>query len=326
MNTESLEPIFKLFQDLYNEAFSKCFNCELLKPATFEGIKTAPVTYNRISGHLGYLAYIKMDKSFLTNGDIEPLSYLGIPYDYSRHPHDNNRPIIAMTRRPGMIVEYNSLNWMLPDLPTTGPTEYIIALFVLNSIAVFHEDNKYNLEKYMRDGGERADHIGWYDHALVEGGRSSNCISQMIRKTADILKEAYGQKEEKQDGSRFNGLGSLLGHILDLSPSRKGAGGTKKPQPPKPDGDDVKFIIKENQYKSNEILIEIEAYTKKKSQGATCLFKIDSDTSPITVDSWEEEKGFEFPFNIGIKITVPTASNKKTPAAIKKYLALMFFI
>lgn len=317
IKSNDMEPIFQLIQDLYNEASSKCFNCGIPPTPRFPGIASKPLLYNRIRGSLGQLAYVKLDKSVLTNGtDLEPLSYVGIPFDYAHQPHEKNLPIIGMTRRPGMIVEYNSLNWMTSDLPTTSTNEFIIALFVLNSYAVFNEDRHYNLEEYIRSkGGERADHIGWYDHALVDGGKSSYCVSQMTRKTSEILKEAFLPKEESSNTPKFGGLSALLGHILELSPSRKGTGGTRERKQPKLDGDAVRFFIKESKYKLNEVEITIDARTKKTAKETKCIVMIDADSAPISAESWEEENGFKFPFNIKAHNIVVESYDSKANSA-----------
>lgn len=300
ISQETLAPIFKHIQWLYNESISKCFSCGIPPQPEIQGIKSTTIKYLRsnLNGCLGQLSYIKVDKSTLiTDTDSYVLSYLGLSFDYSAG-HETNNPILCMTRKPGMIVEYNSEMWMRRDLPTTNNNEFILAVFVLNTYAQIGDI--CTLEEYIRKkGGERADHLGWNDHALTDDGHNYHYVSTIIKSTADTLKSEYSVQEEKKETKSNDSMGALIAHLFKIKQKRKG-NGTRRTS----NDDDKKktpganWTIVQTHYVSDGILLELKFNASKKINKMGVYIKVDSDSLPFKPEQWEEEKILDFPFEV----------------------------
>lgn len=300
ITVDSMEPIFRVIQSLFNEGAYRCFHLPVPEHQYIAGIRSKALDYNRIRGDLGQLSYIMLDKSFLAGSyRAHPFSYLGLSLDDLGNAKDSNMPIVCMTRRPGMIVEYNSKDWLLRDIPTSASDKFILALFVLNSYATFNEDDCYTLEEYIRSkGGENADHLGWNDHPLANGHKCK-CVYHIIRKTVDVLKEAFANNKDKEDIPHSGGLGALLGHILHLRPTKKGSGSAvSNTTSQAKEGSFLKYEIVGKKYTASGLSLNISVSTKRPIKKTTLVLRVDSDAQPLTADKWEKETKMNCPFFI----------------------------
>lgn len=137
-------------------------------------------------------------------------SFLANQIDFEATDLDQNKPLIAFTRKPGMIVNYETSGEWLNKVPSTGVGEFIFGIFVLNSDNKIHlEDSKYSLEEYIR-GGEQADHTSWADHQLKK--YNFNIVKRIQSNSRTKLINAFKEVEEEiQDITVATRFGKYLG-------------------------------------------------------------------------------------------------------------------
>ena len=219
-----------------------------------------------------------------------------------------NYPVIAYTRKPGMIVSYEQSGDWLKDVPCSNSDKYILALFALNSDAYLTKVDDLSLEQYVRKG-EMADHISWNDTSYY--GVNLNTIYRIKHNTAKILSQYFEEEaEEDDDTSRISGLGRMLGKMIlppvgfGIKPTSKGSKtrGSKGSAKIK----SVKFELVDIKYGKNFMLIQYEILASRSAKQFEMDIDITSKSSPITMQAWEEEMAIEKPFEISesiLKIT-----------------------
>ena len=286
-------PIFKCIQELYNSALKQMDNEDILN----EKIYTEVIRY--YSRNFGVLAYTLIKKEELIPNTNSPYPFLNIDND-----NRDNIPIVCMTRQPGMIVEYNPSSWS--NLPVTHDEDYILALFVLNSIEKlpFTDSNGHGieLEEYVRQS-ECADHLGWQDHSIGENQRKLWYITRIKNQCCGILNEKFSTKLENEDTKTLSGLSVLLGKILSINPSKKGSGGGHSQTDDNIKEDNgIKYTIDDDiVYSQNSISFTVKAESKDKKEGiskAALLLGTTVDSSFINCDKWEQDTGLFSPFAI----------------------------
>ena len=290
-----MEPIFKVFQDLYNSCISKIYNIADIPTTSFSGIQIKDIEYRRMPGYLGQFAYVQIDKNKISSqANFAP--HLNIWSSSSLvSKNGENMPILSMTRRPGMMVEYNSQYWFsLDEVPKTTDDKYILGLFVLNSTSKL--TNEDFLEEYFRKGGENADHMGWHDHSNL--GTRGKYVYQIFFKTMDTLRSAFVSREEKTSNPKVAGIGTLLGRAFQINGTKKDKGGTGS-------GNDRPITIKKARlelldvvYKIDEMCVILEMTSTKKVKGSSLVIKVDSDSAPVDADSWLEDTKLPWPFPV----------------------------
>ena len=132
------------------------------------------------SAPAGWLAVCKLNRKDLKLG---PPNYNGVPHDFifGRCDKDAKRPVIALCRRPLMIVRYDMDSWA-PNSETPDG-EYVIALFILNHEAELNAEGG-KLEKYIGDR-EGATHSSWKDDA------GKNIVGRIRNNVVKAVKEAF---------------------------------------------------------------------------------------------------------------------------------------
>ena len=285
-------PIFRLIQNLYNSAINRMDGENTLS----EKIFTEFIRYN--NQNVGVLAFTLAKKEEITsNNTFTPYSYLNIDFDNRQ----GNIPIVCMTRQPGMIVEYNPSSW--GNLPATHDEDYILAIFVLDSKQIINliggEGNQIDLEEYVRQS-ESADHLGWEDHTIKNYPHKIRCIGKITSQCCSILNEKYSTKGENEDTKSLSGLSVLLGKILSIHPTKKGAsGGHSHRDDTIKDENGIKYTIGDDiSYSNNSISLTVKAVSKKEISKTTLLLGTTVDSSFIDCDKWEKDTGLISPFSI----------------------------
>lgn len=288
-----MSPIFKVIRDLYNTSLAKLLSKEVpIGISSATNIKTKVVEFNRINGNLGILSYVSIKKTLLvTSSESDP--YLFVDIDHK----NDNRMILCMTRRPGMIVQYNPSEW-LRGLPESAPDECIIALFVLDQFAKLKNTQEpISLEEYIRDGGENADHLGWHDHPVDNDLQKQNCVGQIFSKCHDFLLDDFAEKIHSDRTNTVKGLSTLVGKILQIKPNKRGGGG-HVPRSKTVIENGVTYTIKPDiQYSSNSMNFMVDASAKKFKKGAVSLC-LNMDASVIDCNKWEKDTLLKAPFYI----------------------------
>lgn len=285
-------PIFKCIQDLYNSAIKRMDDEEV----TDEAINTEIIQYKQ--SNVGILAYTLRKREEISIDDHSPYKSLNIaPID----SNIGNTPIVCMTRQPGMIVAYNPSSW-LSNLPLTQGDDYVLAFFVLNSrLELQLNDYKLNLEEYIRQS-ECADHLRWGDHLIKDYQHKIRCVEKIITDCRKILRDKYSNKPENEENNTLSGLSVLLGKILSIQPSKRGAGGGHSQKEKKVKEDNgIKYFIGDDIIYSQSALsftIKAKSMSKMGITKAKMMLGTTVDGQFVSCDKWEQITGILSPFAI----------------------------
>jgi len=131
---------------------------------------------------------------------------------------DSNPPIICFTRKPGMIVGYESSGKWTDGISRTAKNEFIIGIFVANSSNRLKDgyqkegSGDYPLEEYIR-GCEKADHASWQDWA-PNGRRNPLIIERIQRQVAKNIESRYRSIPESAPPAKHAILGRMLARAI----------------------------------------------------------------------------------------------------------------
>ncbi len=304
ISLDEMEPTFKIIQALYNRAVYKRddFN-DILKNSN------SITKYDKVSlrkfvnkSEVGTVAYTKVKKDVLKMNypDNKPSPYSFFNLDIINK--ENNKPIIAFTRRPGMIVSYENVGKWVDGIDASDKDNFIIGIFVLNSENKLDGISKeISLEEYVRKS-EMADHTSWNDFSI------ENVNPRIISKIQTQVNNKINKEftNEKEDGSsKLNsGLGKLMGDLL-LPPENFGKNpsvGTSRGSTSKSiqKHKDVMLTLNEDNtiYSAQEIIFDINIKAKGKINRTGVTFGINSESGIIFISEWEEKMGLNMPFYI----------------------------
>lgn len=218
------EPLFNYLQILYNtrgdttlengvEIISKAVNTR----GTFE------------KQEIGWINFAKVSEA---NMQMTPPNNCYSPFTYITNKEQNtnqNRAIIAFTRKPGMVIgyDYNGGDWT-KSIPLTDKSEYIIGLFIPDSNVKF-KNTDLTLEEYLR-GSEAAVHNGWNDTIIAVSKKKQNVVTRIQSKVNSAIKDTYSVSTKKAEHNDFNfKLGRKFANIFlpqsRFAPFDKGIGG-----------------------------------------------------------------------------------------------------
>lgn len=223
---DKLEPVFGLMQALYNRAacglttindendFINRFNTEY--PNNEVECSVLPVEIGTGKMRVGYVASLIASKAML---GMLPPDNNSSPFEYFdlRPNSDNenlNLPLLAFTRKPGMIVAYvqkkGEDGMWLADVPSQKD-DYLLSQFVLES-SCYPSNLGMTLEEYVRTG-ELGDHNEWIDQSI--NGKKQTIIERIKKRCAKALKGQYEERQEKElEGLHDGGHGRELAGIL----------------------------------------------------------------------------------------------------------------
>lgn len=300
---DSMEPVFKIIQGLYNRAVTKKtgFNDILSNHI----IKLVPINVRNVlqSSEAGFLAFTKIDRNMLKMNPpynkSNPFMYLNCGITDT----EKNRPIITFTRKPGMIVSYETIGPWTEGIDATEKQEFIIGLFVLNS-GNHLSGEKLSLEEYIRKS-EMADHNTWLDYTYKT--MNPRIISRIQKNVINKVSKEFSAKDDVEEARLSSGLGKLYGDLL-LPPEnfgRKPSGtqikeNDKQKKTTVENYRDIILILDENkvEYNIHGIEIPLLVKTKKEVQLATVNIGIEAEAGIISAREWENELGMNLPFNI----------------------------
>lgn len=226
-------PVFQVIQALYNRTDAAAQNNldDILSEYGLDcGME--PISLHMVFKHgskAGQVAFVVLSKRQLKmappHNNASPIIHLG----KAQSDPDSNPPIMAYTRKPGMIVSYEIVGPWVNRIPHTGPDEFLIGIFVPNKDNELRDEYRgMSLEEYLR-GSEQADHMSWTDYAIDSRrpGIIGKIRDQVCRKVANVYRDQPNRSETKHLG----GLGRALADILlppegfgtrpSIEPSRK---------------------------------------------------------------------------------------------------------
>lgn len=287
---DNMAPCFKIFQALYNRAAGNTEE-ELDDILTNnENVKTVPILLNiyrpLTNKKTGTLAYVLADTNLL---EMTPPNNLLSPYIYCNtniDAEDSNTPILGYCRKPGMIVNYETVGEWLRRVPTTDSSQYLMAIFVLNSKNGIRNDS--NLEEYVRKM-EPNDHMKWVDGTF--NGNNYSFIRFTKNNVSKVLNQYLSGDEKADLGRKMSELGRIYSWILP--PEDFG----KRPTPrsgtssgggnPTGSHRKMKYSIVSQELSSDSIVITyiFEATQGKDTFGMELLVST-SDCKNITLNDW----------------------------------------
>lgn len=319
-NDEDMPKVFRAMQALYNRGAhpEKDDFDDFLSQNQIEA-NIDPININKVlcSPISGYVASAKLSKKVLgmtpPDNQYEPFVY----FDEKRLSMDTNSPLLAYTRKPGMVVAYVQKDgkdgaW-LQNVQSTDNESYILALYVLNS------DNKMTIDKPLEEYArfvEESDHNLWRDKTYE--GHDYNIIERIKRNTSNALKNRWNPKPpERQhdgnDGGHSASLGSLLmpkGKGPSGKPTERGGGGNGKKK-------DFSARLRKTDFINGGISLLYEVKVNAKVTGFEASVNISSEAGDITPSEWEENMQLDMPFSLDAAV-VSTDSIGGKPVSIPK--------
>lgn len=301
---DSMEPVFKIIQGLYNRAANKRvdFDDILLNHKTMN----EPVNILKVlkSSEVGMVAFTKVDRNMLkmTPPDNKPNPYMY--FNCGIQDVENNKPIITFVRKPGMIVSYETTGAWADRIDATDKQEFIVGTFVLNSSNKLSEVD-ISLEEYIRRS-EMADHNSWNDYTLQLS--HPRIVSKIQRHVNNKISKEFSAGNNIDAGARFSsGLGKLFGDML-LPPENFGKKpscnqvreNNKKRSTKIQNHRDITLFLDEDRIKYNNRGIEIPILiiTRRKVKKSSVIVAIEAEAGIINVKEWENDLGMNLPFDI----------------------------
>ena len=184
------------------------------------------VLYHAEAGKISF-AIVKRDTLRMTVPDN-----LASPYDYFEIPNVSefdNSPIISHTRKPGMIVSYNTSGSWVEKIQTQSEDEFLIGIFVPNSdnpiIDPHFKDKAPTLEAYLRKS-EKADHRSWSDY--YDNGKALNLVTRIQTTMTRNVNKKINKEEKSEKNVKDNQISNVVGKAL-LPPRGYGKSSNRNP-------------------------------------------------------------------------------------------------
>jgi hypothetical protein len=196
------------------------------------------------------------------------------------------------TRKPGMIVGYETSGNWADGIQQTPDHEFVIGFFIANSFNILKEvPDRYSFEEYIRNS-EKADHASWTDVNI--GSYKPNLISKIQYQIKKKISEKYVVNDN--DGvKKYNmGLGKALAEVL-LPPENFGglstAGGSTTGNTTSTGNKTKGYSIKitdEPEINNNEIKLNFEIACGKKKKVMLLELMVRTEAGNITAEKWEK--------------------------------------
>lgn len=309
---DQIQPVFRYIKEMYNYAFkdqkkSIIFDEEKIKEIY---CKTIKLNGGFSSQNAGTFVFIKLNKEQLKM--VPPINKKS-PFLHINIEGTNkygNKPVICYTRKPGMIVNYETSEtkggWIDHNIQLSDE-EFVFGIFVLNStneIFNLHKD----FEEYVRKS-EMAVHNSWEDYPVKINGKNDKLtiITRIKSKVRNELSEIYGPSKNTIEFKQINGeFSDFFGKML--LPETGFGDKPSLPVKKTPDKNKLlrnkpvtfKILFEKTLYEKDYITFVMEASISKKVNEINIPINIASETAAdgIPLMEWEDElllnKPFEF--------------------------------
>ncbi|NOU73976.1 hypothetical protein GC098_21675 [Paenibacillus sp. LMG 31458] len=302
INGERLEkddflPLFLELQMMYNVAVIGSKS----KRYFVNDIQIRNYFENNTINNAGRVAYKKFTKN-----ELDMLAPLNGPSPFTcvneKNPlGEQNAPLMAYARRPGMIVNYETDGEWCKGLGATEEHEYLVAIFVPNSITklVNPDNDVVDLEAYLRKS-EMADHTSWTD--IIIKSKPLDIVEKIRSQILRKIKGSYENKEEVKEKQGMNKLARNVGKML-LPPtgfgrrasSRNRAGGTKLPTDIGSRGNSF-TIVSQKYLDTGALEVHFQLKLAKNVAVFTIELFIASEGGKISATDWESADSVGTPF------------------------------
>jgi hypothetical protein len=211
-------------------------------------------------------------------------------------------PIIAMTRKPGMIVDYKSAGSWTQGIKADPDGKWLIALFILRTDAELVDRFPHrSLEEYVRlneppahDEWRDVDHGGIHlDFVTKLRKNIVNCLNKLFTETQKPVGPVTLSDLSEAVAAKLLGVGfGSLGVIPPIDPGKKGGGenkgGGRTGRAPRLEIIDTKFS-------TGKITVAVKIRAGA-SKSAEITLNLGSEKGSITAAAWDSEVGTSFPF------------------------------
>lgn len=305
ISAESMEPVFKTVQALYNrtnhvdeEDFLETNGLEV----TVEAAKVKKYLDDSTAGNI---ACAKLTRDILgmeaPRNKPEPAVY----FNCDVTDKTANRPLVFFVRKPGMIVSYENVSAWTAGIPSTNKNEFIFGIFVLNSLNKFKVDDRpvESLEEYVRKS-EMADHTSWNDWS--DSHFNPRAITKIQKSVTKVIGGEYADDDVEHKPKENSELSRYLGDLI-LPPDGFGKGANTEPKPPR-QGEGKKnpkkfafsIIPSQIKYRADTMTVPMELKTSANKKIAHTAFEvqIDSESGKIKITEWEKDLKLHAPFTI----------------------------
>lgn len=323
ISADSMEPVFKVVQALYNRANHVESEDFLVANNAEVSLGTSVVKKYMQDTIAGNIACTKITRNILgmeaPHNKPEPTVFCNCEFTEK----STNRPLIFFVRKPGMIVSYENISAWTAGIPSTNKNEYIFGIFVLNSHNPFKIDDRPvdNLEEYVRRS-EMADHTSWND--WTDSHFNPRIISKIQKSVTKSISNQYAGDDVEHQPKENSELSRFLGDLI-LPPDGFGKGANHVPN--KPGGGSStkkKFSFSVNsskiKYRADTMIVPMELKTSSNKAIKHTAFEVQiaSESGKINMAKWQNEFNLAAPFSIKeVEIFIDAIDGEKTGALAK---------
>lgn len=322
ISRESMEPVFKTVQSLYNRA-NHVVDEDFLSEVNAEVYADKVIVKKYLADtNAGTVACTKLSRDALKmnvpHNKPEPAVY----FNCEIAEKNINRPFVFFVRKPGMIVSYEHVSAWTAGIPSTNKNEYILGIFVLNSPNTTKGNNPpvANIEEYIRKS-EMADHTSWSDWGSSD--YNPRIVSKIQKSVVKTISSQYSAAEDEQKTKENSELGRFLGDLI-LPPDGFGKGANAKAG--KSNGDlrkknPKKFTFSVDSdnigYIADKMMVPIVLKTAANKKIKHSAFEMHIDGA-ADMTTWEESWNLESPFTIeNVGIYIDTLDGEKINKVIE---------
>ena len=305
ISRDGMEPVFQVVQALYNRANNKSDD-DIISRNNIEfcsdNVTTRSLLSNPSAGTITCARLSRKDlKMDVPYNKPEPAIYLNC----EQVSGDSNKPFVLYVRKPGMVVSYENDGKWVPDNVSTSKDEFIIGIFVLNSLNKFVSSDcpVINVEEYVRKS-ELADHTSWDDWSAPQF--NPRLISKIQATVSRFMSKEYAASSSEHTPKENSTLSKLFGDLL-LPPDGFGKQANQKDKPKKEKssngkGKKLSFNIDVSGIKYHDEFMDIPIILKttgnKTIKHTAFEMMIDSETGRISINEWTEKLRISSPFTI----------------------------
>jgi hypothetical protein len=300
LRKSDMQPLFLCWQNLYNSAIKGRIYNDL------EYINELDIKIEKISVRkyledtcAGYVAFTTLDRETL---GMCPPDNLYSPYVYTDtddNNGDSNRPLMAFSLMPGMVVNYKGNDEWIKSVPYSEKDKYIIAFFALNSNNKL-EGVGQTLEEYVRKS-ELADHHSWEDYN-TNNGKKNDIISKIKSQTSNKLSRAFEKKVDQSDKKTDSGWGQVMADLIlpkEGFGTRSSRKNTNSQRLNYESHKSLKLALSEEDtcFYGDSMEFTYLISSLKKQQSFNLNLYISSESKSIKISEWIND-GLELPFEI----------------------------
>lgn len=302
-NDETMNPVFKLVQELYNVALFKCRGKSYVSEITSIKCKDVNIRFEGLTRtNVGYVAFARLTSRdiFGPRAGISPYILTG----NFKNSDEENEPIVMFAREPGMVISYSIdgtwSNKVKAPFKNAGSSddEFIFAFYVPRVDNEFEEDAPGDRRRLYGDLGgylrkcEESDHASWEDKAKYK------IISKIKNGTARKVSEGTRADDFTTINASASRLSGLIGRALMpargalAKPSRPGGGGSGSGSGSS--GSRPTFSTGDTYWRKGILVVPFEMGMGDK-RSRQIRIEVQTEGGTLSPEKWSKDIGTKFP-------------------------------